>query len=1083
MRENTSEREIGLSAEKPRPIMAYLLLVFAYVVSGKLGLLLALPPGYASAIFPPAGIAVAAVLIKGRGALSWIFLGSLLLNLWVSYGTGHLFEVIGVAAATIIAAASMLQAAAGGFWLRRLIGYPAPLDKASDLLRFLLSAPAICLTSATLSVAGLWGIGVVATDSLSTSWITWWIGDTLGVLVMLPLALVMAGEPRGLWRNRSLTVAVPMLLAFALFVLSFIQVNKWEREDSLMEFRLLSQQIAVNIQAQFEEQSSLLEQLEGLFKTSDHVTRQEFHLFVEKSLIRFPMIHAVEWAPRVDLSRRASFEKAQRSEVPGFEIRERDPAGRLQRAGKRDRYYPVNYVEPLAGNEDVVGFDLASTPRRQMALAKSIETGAIIATPQVHLIQADGTEKAVLLLLAVREGGDDFGVVLTVLKMNSFMEKLLSAAGASLYVRFDDLDGIDGRHTLYDSFPAGTGETAFERRFEFGTRHYRLQTAPTPAYLAQHHGWQSWGVLVIGLLGTGLLGSLLLLGTGYTAHAEALVVERTGRLAKSEAQLREAQRMAHTGSWELDQEQNILFWSDEIYHIFEIDPLAFGASYDAFLAIVHPEDRQLVDSSYTESVKNRTPYDLEHRLLFPDGRIKYVREHCETFYDPEGRPVRSAGTVQDITERKKAEDEIRRAATEIEDLYNRAPCGYHSLDANGVIVRINDTELQWLGYARDEVVEKLKFSDLVTSASLRTFQRNFPQFLERGWVQDLEFDLVRKDGSVFTALLNATAIYDASGHYLMSRSTLFDITERKLMEKTLQESEERFRGILEHAPIGMATVSLSGKFLQANRALCEIVGYSKEELEGLTFQAITHPDDLDLDLANAQRLLNGEIQSYQMEKRYIRKNGEVVWIQLTGSILRSGEAPRYFIAQIEDITERKRSQEQIRQLAYYDTLTNLPNRRLLLDRMHHALSQAKHHGRSMAIMFLDLDHFKQINDTLGHDVGDELLKVVAKRLSTCIRSGDTVSRQGGDEFVIILEEVAHSQDAALVAEKTIKTLSEPVIVREHELHITTSIGIAIYPVNGTDDVLELMKKADMAMYSAKEAGRNQFRFYPAESVG
>ena len=137
----------------------------------------------------------------------------------------------------------------------------------------------------------------------------------------------------------------------------------------------------------------------------------------------------------------------------------------------------------------------------------------------------------------------------------------------------------------------------------------------------------------------------------------------------------------------------------------------------------------------------------------------------------------------------------------------------------------------------------------------------------------------------------------------------------------------------------------------------------------------------------------------------------------------------------------------------------------------------------MAIMFLDLDHFKQINDTLGHDVGDELLKVVAKRLSTCIRSGDTVSRQGGDEFVIILEEVAHYQDAALVAEKTIKTLSEPVMVREHELHITTSIGIAIYPVNGTDDVLELMKKADMAMYSAKEAGRNQFRFYPAESVG
>lgn len=953
MRENSLEQETGISTEKPRPIMTYLLLVFAYLVSGKLGLLLALPPGYVSAIFPPAGIAVAAVLIGGRGSLPWIFLGSLLLNLWVSDSSGHPLELIGVAAATIIAAASMLQAAFGGTWLRRLIGYPTALDNGADLLRFLLSAPVICLTSATLSVAGLWGIGVIATDSLAVSWITWWIGDTLGVVVMLPLVLVVAGEPKKLWRSRAGTVAVPMMVAFALFVLSFVQVNKWEREDSLMKFRLLSQQVASDIQAQFEEQSSLLEQLDGLFRASDHVTRQEFRRFVEKSLLRFPMIQAVEWAPQVDFSQRASFEMAQQADIPEFEIKERDTAGRLQRAGKSDRYYPVNYVEPFAGNEAAAGFDLESGPIRQAALAKSVETGTIVATQRVELVHVAGAEKAgVLLLLAVQEGGNGPGIVLTVLKMDSLMEKLLSAAGASLSVRLDDLD--DGQ-TLYDSFPAGT-EGSYEHRFEFGTRHYRLQTAPTPAYLVQHQGWQSWGALGIGILGTGLLGSLLLLGTGYTARAEALVVERTGRLAKSEAMLKEAQRMAHTGSWELDLAQNILVWSDEIYRIFEIDPQAFSASYDAFLAIVHPEDRDLVDRAYTESVKNRTPYDIEHRLLFPGGRIKHVREHCETFYDAEGRPVRSAGTLQDIT-------------------------------------------------------------------------------------------------------------------------------ERKLMEKTLQESEERFRNILEHAPIGMAIVSLSGRFLQVNRALCNIVGYSKEELQGLTFQAITHPDDLDLDLANAQRLLSGEIRSYQMEKRYIRKDREVVWIQLTGTVLKDAEGvPLQFVAQIEDVTERRRAQEQIRQLAYYDTLTNLPNRRLLLDRMHHALSQAKHHGRSMAIMFLDLDHFKRINDTLGHDVGDELLKVVARRLSVCIRSGDTVSRQGGDEFVIILEEVAHSQDAALVAEKAIKALNEPVIVREHELHITTSIGIALYPINGTDDALELMKKADIAMYAAKKAGRNQFSFCPAEPV-
>jgi diguanylate cyclase (GGDEF)-like protein len=149
---------------------------------------------------------------------------------------------------------------------------------------------------------------------------------------------------------------------------------------------------------------------------------------------------------------------------------------------------------------------------------------------------------------------------------------------------------------------------------------------------------------------------------------------------------------------------------------------------------------------------------------------------------------------------------------------------------------------------------------------------------------------------------------------------------------------------------------------------------------------------------------------------------------------------------------------------------------MLLDRLNQALAQAKRYQRAVAVMFLDLDRFKLINDTLGHDIGDELLKEVATRLNACVRSGDTVARQGGDEFVIVLAEVAHSQDAALVAEKIISTLGQPIFVNSHELQVTTSIGIALFPVNGTDDAQELMRKADAAMYAAKEAGRNGYRF-------
>jgi diguanylate cyclase (GGDEF)-like protein len=179
----------------------------------------------------------------------------------------------------------------------------------------------------------------------------------------------------------------------------------------------------------------------------------------------------------------------------------------------------------------------------------------------------------------------------------------------------------------------------------------------------------------------------------------------------------------------------------------------------------------------------------------------------------------------------------------------------------------------------------------------------------------------------------------------------------------------------------------------------------------------------------------------------------------------------------ELVAQLKRSEEQVRQLAYYDSLTELPNRRLLLDRLGQALAQARRHHYSMAVMFLDLDRFKQINDTLGHEAGDDLLRQVAERWRGCMRSGDTVCRSGGDEFIVVLPEISQPQDAALVAAKMVNALNQPVAVGECHIEVTTSIGIAVYPVDGADDVQELMKKADRAMYAAKAEGRNRYCFY------
>ena len=278
-------------------VFAYPLLTVVYTLSGKLGLMLAVPPGYASPIFPAAGIAVTATLIRGRATLPWIFLGSLLLNLWAGYLIDPELGTTCVAAAVIIAAASTLQAAIGGAILRRAIGYPAPLDNGRDISRFLLLSPVSCLTSATLSLAGLSVLGAVARPDLATSWISWWIGDTLGVLVVLPLMLVIVGEPRTLWRSRALPVAVPMLLFCALFTAIFVRVSKWEHDEGLLDFRLLSRQVVDEVHTGLEEEDVFLEQLERSFTGPAPLSRSDFHHLAQNLLQRVPTIQAVKWAP------------------------------------------------------------------------------------------------------------------------------------------------------------------------------------------------------------------------------------------------------------------------------------------------------------------------------------------------------------------------------------------------------------------------------------------------------------------------------------------------------------------------------------------------------------------------------------------------------------------------------------------------------------------------------------------------------------------------------------------------------------------------------------------------------------------
>jgi diguanylate cyclase (GGDEF)-like protein/PAS domain S-box-containing protein len=295
----------------------------------------------------------------------------------------------------------------------------------------------------------------------------------------------------------------------------------------------------------------------------------------------------------------------------------------------------------------------------------------------------------------------------------------------------------------------------------------------------------------------------------------------------------------------------------------------------------------------------------------------------------------------------------------------------------------------------------------------------------------------------------------------------------------LAASETRFRATFDQAAIGMAHVEPKGRFLQVNQKLCDMLGYDRDELLAMTAFDIVLPEERNAYAGERAQLISGEFAAYSREMRYVRKDGTLLWVNRTVSLVRDAAGqPLYFIRVIEDITERKHLQQELQHLAHQDSLTRLHNRKMFYDRLEHALGQARRRSWTTGVMFIDLDGFKVVNDTLGHGVGDQLLQQVSARLTQCVRAEDTLGRLGGDEFAVILSELAHEQDGGLVARKIIDALAEAFQIDGHEVRITASIGIAICTADSGDAGV-LLSNADAAMYAAKKLGKNNYQFYAA----
>jgi diguanylate cyclase (GGDEF)-like protein/PAS domain S-box-containing protein len=391
------------------------------------------------------------------------------------------------------------------------------------------------------------------------------------------------------------------------------------------------------------------------------------------------------------------------------------------------------------------------------------------------------------------------------------------------------------------------------------------------------------------------------------------------------------------------------------------------------------------------------------------------------------------------------------------------------------VVRINRAAQEFTGYSFEEAASRPYFWELFLLPEQRPQVREvFGKLVAGHVVARYENYWVRKDGSKRLFDWSNSLLFDESGKMEYLVTVGLDITERKAIEEQLQKTMRYNRSLIEASPDPLATISQEGRFMDMNQATCEITGIAREQLVGRDFA------DFFTDPENAREVYRqaferGSVSDYPLSIRSAGKR--ITEVLLSANVLRdeNGAVSGVFVA-ARDITKLRQTAAHLEHLAHFDTLTGLPNRVLFGDRLHQALSRAKRERSRLALMYLDLDRFKPVNDNYGHHIGDLLLAEAAKRMQDCMRESDTVARMGGDEFVILLPGIASVDDAILVADKVQEALRQPFIIENLSLEISSSVGIAIYPEHGGDEAT-LSQHADTAMYSAKAGGRDNAMLY------
>ncbi len=578
---------------------------------------------------------------------------------------------------------------------------------------------------------------------------------------------------------------------------------------------------------------------------------------------------------------------------------------------------------------------------------------------------------------------------------------------------------------------------------------------------------------------------------GQVTHLVALNHDITERqrladdLTRSrEELLRQAYLMSQTeaiadiGGWVLELDSNKMYWTDGCFRLNEMNPAEGVPELDAALARYDESSLKAMRNTLREVLRSHRPFDMEVRLNGLGGTRRWLR--LKGFPEVDGkRVVRLYGAIQDISERKQTERQLRERDEWLRLLFEAPLIGMAMISAQRRWLEVNAKLCQILGRNREELlispwIEISLADDLAHEASLFAA-------LDRGERDDCELEkrFLLPDGNLVYTRLSLRAVRGADGRLEACLALVEDITAR-------HEAEARYRTLVEHAPEAILLYSPDGGIIDANANAQQLFRCSRHELLGRKPSDFSPPRQASGSASEeegwqyVQAAIAGEAPVFEWLHRDFA--GRVLPCEVR--LVRMPGEPLLIRASITDISERQRYQREIERLAYSDELTGLPNRRLLQDRLEQAMARERRDGSYGALLFIDLDHFKTVNDSLGHPVGDALLREVTARLGRLLRAEDTLARLGGDEFVVLLESLASNPElaaelAAEVGEKLLEGLHGSFRVDIHELAVTASIGITLHPL-ASQEAADVLKQSDTAMYRAKHSGRNALHFFAPE---